>query len=407
MELFSPFLGSALANYIVNNTKPGNSIAIYEIGGGTGTLARDVLRWLGTHHPTQPCQYTCIEISPVLAAIQEQRVLERLQNKNNSKNKQTSNYTDAESVSFRVVQGDATDQDTFSSIITTTTTNTPKGHIHTDSNKNLTHFVVAMEVLDNLPHDRVWREGPGGPWHETWVKSVDHEARYEELVRPVEDEYILRCLQAWERVVGEQPSPPAPGTPTAAFSDQLHDGSATLHEKHTFMSRMILRALSAALGDAVYLPTGALKLFDTLHAGFQARGTTDYHIIAADFDFLPETVIDGWGAPLVSTTVGGAAKDHGTVLVPPGQADIFFPSNFELLGLLFEHSRACCCQVDRGGSRSSGGEMAVASSSLPRVTKAREFFKEWASQEDEKKRQCRDGYDPLLDDYSNTSFLLT
>ncbi len=51
-------------------------------------------------------------------------------------------------------------------------------------------------------------------------------------------------------------------------------------------------------GEAVYLPTGCLQLLDTLH-----RVRPRHHLIAADFDALPEVIIPGQNAPLVATTV--------------------------------------------------------------------------------------------------------
>jgi hypothetical protein len=52
-------------------------------------------------------------------------------------------------------------------------------------------------------------------------------------------------------------------------------------------------------GEAVFLPTGCLALLDTLH-----RMRPRHHLIAADFDELPEVAIPGRSAPLVATTVG-------------------------------------------------------------------------------------------------------
>lgn len=52
------------------------------------------------------------------------------------------------------------------------------------------------------------------------------------------------------------------------------------------------------LGEAAFLPTGALRLFKTLHAALP-----NHVLIAADFDELPDVRVQGLNAPLVASTV--------------------------------------------------------------------------------------------------------
>lgn len=56
--------------------------------------------------------------------------------------------------------------------------------------------------------------------------------------------------------------------------------------------------LAGTAGEAAFLPTGCLELLDTLCALRPA-----HHLVAADFDQLPEVVIPARNAPLVATTV--------------------------------------------------------------------------------------------------------
>lgn len=93
----------------------------------------------------------------------------------------------------------------------------------------------------------------------------------------------------------------------------------------------------------------------------------------------------------------GVAQDHSTYLVPPGKADIFFPSDFELLRRLYE-------EASHRSSRSVPGKRSSVSTG-PRAMhmKAREFFERWAVQG----TRTVDGYDPLLEDYTNTAILVT
>lgn len=314
-------------------------------------MARDILGWLRDHRPDihSTCSYTCVEISPTLAKLQHQRVAEEA----------------GHGERFDVRRGDAADVASWHGIP-----------------REIPCFVVAMEVLDNLPHDRVWREGAGGDWHETLVRSTpiiepatgwksSSHAQHaqqgsqeistlelEELISPVRDPLIAQCLDAWN-------------TTNASKGDTTNGISGT-------MLRMLRSAMGAAVGESAFLPTGAVNLFHALHAALP-----NHRFIAADFDHLPETVIDGWGAPLVATTRDGTTIDHGTYLVQPGIADIFFPSDFELLRMLYTQCT---------------GRKAV-------HMKSQIFFEKWGAEKEE--RKCRDGYDPLIQDYSNTAFLLS
>ena len=56
--------------------EPGSSLNILEVGGGTGTLARDVLDHLRAAVPASyaQCSYTSVEISPQLADVQKRTV---------------------------------------------------------------------------------------------------------------------------------------------------------------------------------------------------------------------------------------------------------------------------------------------------------------------------------------------
>lgn len=151
VEIFSPHYGAAIGNYITQchladplrqSSDPASArwhasapsrmsslpesemapLTVYEIGGGTGTLAKDLLGWLRQHHPTvyASCHYTCIEISPALAALQQQRVA----------------HEGGHGDKFSVRRGDACDHSTWG----------PASQEQC--------FVLAMEVLDNMPHDR-------------------------------------------------------------------------------------------------------------------------------------------------------------------------------------------------------------------------------------------------------------
>lgn len=343
VEIFSPHVGSCLGSYMLSrleSSKMGDPLRIVEIGGGTGTLSRDVLEWLRQHHEDvyASCRYTSIEISSNLAEMQENRV------------KQDHSM-------FSVVQGDAADPSTWS-------------NVQTDSANVV---VIAMEVLDNLPHDKVTEVIEENGDH-LWVQSLvydsaqtrEAEGRPTEVQVLMDDPYIRRALHTWI---------------------QHKEEGKQHHSLFSFTRDIFDRFIdSSGVVDPVFLPTGALQLFDTLHSC-----VPQHQLIAADFDHLPDVVIPGKNAPLVSSRIDGSTKDRSTIFVPLGSADIFFPTDFSYLSQLYHDSAIHC----HGRS-----------DHIARSIKAKEFF-ETELQEDRHLTQTASGYNPLLDDYTNTSFLLT
>ena len=82
VELFTPFYGHIIARHMMEHRKhnlgqEGHPLVIYEIGGGNGTLARDILDWLRDNRPEvyQETSYTCVEISTRLATRQYEVVV--------------------------------------------------------------------------------------------------------------------------------------------------------------------------------------------------------------------------------------------------------------------------------------------------------------------------------------------
>lgn len=110
------------------------------------------------------------------------------------------------------------------------------------------------------------------------------------------------------------------------------------------------------------------------------------HLIASDFDQLLESdsALTGVFAPTVSTKLekSDEKRDYENYLVDRGAADIFFPTDFRLLRAMYERV------FDRRSE----------------VLKSFEFVerfseKNWA--------QTKSGYNPLKEDFANTSFFLT
>jgi hypothetical protein len=115
-------------------------------------------------------------------------------------------------------------------------------------------------------------------------------------------------------------------------------------------------------------------------------------LIISDFSSLPDITVAGTGAPLVASKEAGQTKDHSSYLEAKGNADIFFPTNFGLLQ-----------QLDSYVAERASGKDGL-SERLSTVVTSAEFMEQCA---DVEKTKTKDGYNPLLEDYSNTKFYIS
>jgi hypothetical protein len=207
-------------------------------------------------------------------------------------------------------------------------------------------FFIAMEVLDNLPHDKVSLRR--GKWYETIVRAADDtndrtsdaaRLQLEEGSRPLEDPLIRLTL---ERFGCELP-----------LRVQYRVNNAIAKKVRALFGK------DANDLDAAFVPTGAMQLLNTLQSSFPR-----HHLIAADFDELPPPTLSGSSpvqplyhalsptsttsgtlcaanAPLVASKTSGETQDHDTYLVQGGVADIFFATDFARL------KKAYCATLQR------------------------------------------------------------
>ena len=135
-EIFKPWYGMTIANYISvcldkyvakGSFNRNQKLKIIEVGAGNGSAAESMLDYLRSFHPLlyKHMEYTIVEISPVMTA----RCRKNLSLKHGKKIQQ--NEIRFENVSISKY---------------------PK------KDNDLT-FVVMLEVLDNMPHDRVYFVG--------------------------------------------------------------------------------------------------------------------------------------------------------------------------------------------------------------------------------------------------------
>ncbi|OQR84466.1 hypothetical protein THRCLA_10823 [Thraustotheca clavata] len=312
---------------------------IYEIGGGAGTNALCILDYIKEHAPGlyANTKYTMIEISPRMAARQRERV------KNHSN----------------------------CSVINTDILTYSKAH----PKVNDPCFFIAMEVLDNLPHDKV--NLVQGEWFQTIVQDGV------EVQEPLTDPLILETLDYFQCEL------PLRGTfkRTSSFAQKLRS-----------MISMKEKILHSA-----FVPTGAMQLLHTLKQSFPK-----HHLIAADFDELPPPSLDknaqhklydhprsatstnsgplhAANAPLVASKTQGVTFDHDTYLVQGGIADIFFATDFIKL------KQAYCRKMELKEHEVS-------------IVKQGAFLQQFGEVD---KTKTILGYNPLTEDYANTSIILS
>lgn len=142
VELFQPWYSRALARHILRlHGASAAPLRVYELGGGGGTCARGVLDAVAELAPDvyRQMRYTAVEVSAPLAARQAAAV----------------GVSAAHAARFSVERRDAADV---------------AGWGDPDE---APCFVIALEVLDNLPHDRVHRDGSASSsWLEARVAGV-------------------------------------------------------------------------------------------------------------------------------------------------------------------------------------------------------------------------------------------
>ncbi|RLN65430.1 hypothetical protein BBJ29_009628 [Phytophthora kernoviae] len=352
VEVFAPYYSQALARYMLNSPFFRKELEIFEIGGGSGSNALHILNYLKEQVPDvyAKTKYTLIEISPVMAERQRRRVAA------------------VHPEQCRVINQDIlTFADAHASV-------------------NTQCFFLAMEVLDNLPHDKVTLQN--GKWYETIVQEKEGADGFEtpvlqESMRPVKDELIRQTLHNFG----------------CELPLRVH------YKNNSGLAQRVRRMIGSEdpVLSSAFVPTGAMQLLNTLRKAFPK-----HHLIAADFDSLPAPQLDGkslvkainhplsptatssgplfaGNAPLIASKITGVTKDHNTYLVEGGIADIFFATDFEKL------KKAYCSSLARQPDEVS-------------VIKSSEFLKEFA---DIQKTKTITRYNPLLEDYSNTSFILS
>ena len=213
-----------------------------------------------------------------------------------------------------------------------------------------------------MPHDKVNFCPNEKDWkYQAMVELESNKSiKDKEIQVPIEDPLISEGLTFYKNFLNENHQE----IETNRFLNFFHRKNFWINQK-----------------KSVFLPTICLKMLKHLRDNIN-----NHHIIIADFDSLKseKNMIQAVNAPIVSKKLKKSHEkyDFDTYLVKQGEADIFFPTNFYLLkNMYLEICKKKCL-----------------------VMKSHEFINEFAK---EKWAETRSGYNPLKEDFLNTSILIT
>lgn len=225
-------------------------------------------------------------------------------------------------------------------------------------------FLIFLEVLDNMPHDRVYWDDKKKNWeYQAMVETDEDGNNAREIKVDIQDDLIKEMLSIYKKCPKE-----------------LDDIDRNKYEKGLVYK--FYKYLSKAPFDhSLFLPTFCLKVLKHINKEFP-----NHSLIMSDFDMLKtkESVKEGINAPIVSKKLEKSHEkyDFQSYLVKRGEADIFFPTNF----LLLSHMYSEICKKPS------------------MFMKSYEFVNEFSK---EKWGETKSGYNPLKEDFMNTSFFLT
>lgn len=327
VEIFQPWYGYTLASYFLQ--KQQGPLKIVEIGGGTGTAALSILDFYKRNHTQtyERLHYTVVEIAPAIADA----CLYRL----------SSAHPDlVTSGRVQVVN---------------------KSALEFTQKYSEPCFVLALEVLDNLPHDLVVQNEQTKDWQQVSIDE-NEDGSLSESLHPLTDPLISSVFRLFQSL-------PAP----TSEEQEAEEREGLVYTVLKYLSR------SKSRKNRVFLPTGCYQVLTHLH---KLMPKADYLI--ADFDFFRDAKVVGEGAPIVQDKgkLAHEKEEFDTVMVKRGQADIMFPTNFRLLQHILH------TDFQKRGL----------------VYKSHQFMKEFAVS---KWTETQSGYRPLRDDFQNTSVLIT
>lgn len=328
VELFRPYFSQILGNFIASEAMDKKKVHIVELGGGRGTNALEILNYLQSQYPNvyEKLHYTIMDVSPLLLQLQKNILVDDY-------SVDHSHLIDLQEVDiFEVVEGKTK---------------------FLDSNDSST-VILAMELLDNLPHDKLQKCSQSGLTLQTELYRDERSNLWTEVGRPLDDPCLIDLLKT-------QPN----YHPTDGFPRWV-PSVATQLLKHIFDCRP---NSSVILADFDYLPSPEIV----------SKSITKRLSVKAD------------GEPLCTDMDD---IDHECYLTAPPLCDILFPTDF--YDLAFYTVKVIEKQTLNG------------TVILPwevRVMKQTEFLLKFGPDQIEATKSRWSGYSPLIHDFNNCSVL--
>ncbi|GAA6040290.1 hypothetical protein JCM8097_009403 [Rhodosporidiobolus ruineniae] len=432
-ELFKPWYGRALARYLlsqylsspISSASPASSSAasaslsspsssltgspspsypyddliIYEIGAGNGTLMGDILDYLAEEAPEvyARTKYRIIEISERLKGMQEERAAGTSSGRR-GKGK-------GKKVEAEVAGGDSVEKE-----LEEVRRRGHEGKVEVvrqsifewDRVVEEPCFFLAMEVLDNFPHDVVRYSTTTHEPLECTI-AIDSTGDFTELYTPVTDPLLSRYL-SYRTALSPSPSstPPLPPGCLPLPLRLLPPSPATSAALRTLYKTL---PFAPNLSAPEFVPTRQLQLLEVLRDKFPR-----HRVVMSDFSSLPDAV-EGECGPVVQTRYAGETVPCTTYLVQPGFFDIFFPTDFGALKQMYE----LVMSAPPSSASSPSSSSSSAAPTLPptfftkraarrqlQVHSHAEFLETYAETE---RTRTRDGANPMLEQYENVAFV--
>ncbi|GAA5848871.1 hypothetical protein JCM8547_006372 [Rhodosporidiobolus lusitaniae] len=432
-ELFKPWYGRALARYLLSQylsspppsssssssslssssssspsltasgtsrpSYPYDDLIIYEIGAGNGTLMGDILDYIAENEPEvyARTRYRIIEISERLKGLQEGRARGGgLGGEGQGGGGGDSAEKELQEVRRRGHEGRV-------EVVR-------KSIFEWDRVMEEPCFFLAMEVLDNFPHDVIRYSTTTNEPYECAI-AIDSSGDFTELYTPVSDPLISRYLSYRSLL------PSSPSRPSSSSSSSSHPlpplGCLPLPLQYlpTSLASPLqkwahtLLPFAPNLTPPEFLPTRQLQLLEVLRDKFPR-----HRLVMSDFETLPDSVKGEMG-PVVQTRYMGETVPCTTYLVQPGFFDIFFPTSFRTLAELYALVMSLpSLTTSQTSSHSSLSPSFFTARRTPgerrtlQVYEHREFLERWAETD---RTRTDDGSNPLLESYENARWVVS
>ena len=407
-EVFTPHYGEAIARSIVDRhrwTYPSSSepLQLLEIGGGNGTLAADILGYLRRNEPElySSMRYLLVEVSARYAEAQRRTLA-------------ASGHLAAPGEAAARVE-----------VVNQCARSWAVERCGRGAQLEGPWWICMMEVLDNLPHDRIRisTNAHGSALEEAVVvelREADEVLRASHACefRPLVDSELLAAAASLEltSVEGVRLAHDA-----VASTDGAGAGAGVALSMQRMMANVFGMHTDATAAQDAYVPTGSWRLLHALCAA-----VPEHQFTLADFSWLPPQPSGALNAPVVQMQRGGQTVDlRGDYLQGCGQADILFPTNFDHLATILAAASAASADASTAAASAASADASTAaastaaaahsSSSAARVhgppplapvhASSAAFLRRWG---DVSATACSaSAFNPLLDDFTNTRILVT